>query len=122
MDDTHDSGLANAHASRREFTKRALLVATSATLAVPLDAHAQTTPPATREAAAPPNPSPSPAPVPNKLLDAYAEIARKRFGAGLSTEEVERVRSDLAGNLRTSARFSQTKLTNADEPDYIFKA
>ena len=119
MKETHEDFY--IHASRREFTKRAAF-ATSAALVLPLATEAQTTPPTTREATAPPNPPPTPAPTPNKLLDAYAEVARERFGKGLSTEEFERVRNDLAGNLRTSARFSQAKLTNADEPDFIFKA
>ncbi len=125
MNDTHEPALASAPASRREFTKRAAALATSATLALPLVAGAQTTPQTIpREATAPPNPlpSPSPAPAPNKLLDAYVEVARERFGEGLSAEELARVRTDLAGNLRTATRLSQAKLTNADEPDFIFKA
>ncbi len=122
MNDTHEPALASAPASRREFTKRAAAFATSATLALPLVAGAQTTQPAPREATAPPNPSPSPSPAPDKLLDAYAEVARERFGEGLSAEELGRVRTDLAGNLRTATRLSQAKLTNADEPDFIFKA
>lgn len=124
MNDTHNITGDSVLSTRREFAKRAAAFATSATLALPLVAVAQTTPPASRETTAPPNPAPSPtpAPVPDKLLDAYADVARERFGTGLGAEELERVRTDLSGNLRTSARLSQAKLANADEPDFIFKA
>lgn len=119
MNHTHEHPDAT---TRREFAKRTLAAAT-ATVMLPVFAGAQN-PATTREAVAPPTPAtPAPAPpAPDPLLDAYAEVARARFGKRLDAEELARVRTDLAGNVRTSARLRDAKLTNADEPDFIFKA
>ena len=115
--------------SRRRFTKRlaAALVAAPA-VAASVAASAQTTPPA-REPKAPPNPQttpppqqPPPPPKPSPVAEAYAEVARARFGKNLSDEEFARVKRDLEGNVRSAERLSASKLENSDEPDFIFGA
>jgi hypothetical protein len=116
-----------ARASRRRFarTLAAAVVAVPAALA----ARAQT-PPATREPVAPPNPQPSPTPAqtpqgppaPSPLALAYAEVARQRFGTSLTPEQLESVKRDLEGNVRTADRLRASKLKNSDEPDFVFEA
>ncbi len=125
---------ATERVSRRRFaqTATAALVATPlAALAVKAQAPSPTPPPAPaptpREAVAPPNPqtspSPSPSPQPpSPVAEAYAEVARARFGAHLSLEEMERVKRSLQGNVRSAEALSAKKLLNADEPDFIFRA
>ena len=114
---------AGRRASRRSFTK----TLASAVLAAPaIAAHAQT-PPAKSEPKAPPNPQPTPSaaqqpPQPSPLALAYAEIARLRFGEHLSAEQLESVKRDLEGNVRTAERLRAYKLKNSDEPDFVFGA
>ena len=112
------------NASRRRFTK----TLTAAFIAAPaLAANAQT-PPATSEPKAPPQPQPTPAqqtqgpPAPSPLALAYFEVARRRFGERLTTEQLEAVKRDLEGNVRTAERLRQSKLKNSDEPDFVFEA
>ena len=111
-------------ASRRRFTK----TLTAAFIAAPaLVAQAQT-PPATSEPKAPPQPQPTPVqqtqgpPAPSPLALAYFEVARQRFGASLSPEQLEAVKRDLEGNVRTAERLRASKLKNSDEPDFVFEA
>jgi hypothetical protein len=116
--------------SRRRFTKTlaAALVAAPA-VAASSGASAQTATPA-REPKAPPNPqttptppaTPTPQPKPSPVAEAYAEVARARFGKQLSDEELARVRRDLEGNVRAAERLGASKLKNSDEPDFIFGA
>ena len=110
-----------ARTSRRQFTKN---IAT-AIVAAPLVAstlNAQT-PPATKQAPAPPNPQPTPqAAPPSPVADAYAEVARLRFGEKLGADELARMKRDIEGNVRTAERLRAFKLKNADEPDFIFIA
>ncbi len=116
----------NAKQSRRRFTK----ILTAAVVAAPLAAkvtEAQTRNPTTKEPTAPPNPQPSPSPAqntpkPSPLAEAYAEMARVRFGERLTPEEFARVRNDLATNLLIADRLRAVKLKNADEPDFVFFA
>ena len=108
--------------SRRQFAK-----SVAATLAaVPLAAQfAQAqTPAKPREAVAPPNPQPSPTAQqkPSPLAEAYAEVARVRFGEKWTPEQLEQIRKDLDGNLRSADRLRAVKLKNGDEPDFIFSA
>jgi hypothetical protein len=110
--------------SRRRFTK----ALTAALIAAPaLAAHAQT-PPATAEPKAPPQPQPTPAqqpqgpPAPSPLALAYFEVARQRFGERLTPEQLEAVKRDLEGNVRTADRLRASKLKNSDEPDFVFEA
>ena len=117
----HDAG---PDASRRRFAKT---IAVALVAAPALAASAQTTPPAT-EPKAPPQPSPTPAqtpqgpPPPSPLALAYFEVARLRFGASLSPEQLEAVKRDLEGNVRTAERLRASKLKNSDEPDFVFEA
>jgi hypothetical protein len=117
--------------SRRRFTKT-LAAAVIAAPAVASIARAQTSPapPLAKEPKAPPNPQPSPTPaqapqgppVPSPLAEAYAEAARLRFGEHLSPEQLESVKRDLEGNVRTAERLRGFKLQNSDEPDFVFNA
>ena len=112
--------------SRRCFTKVLTAAVVTAPFAVGV-VRGQTRNPTTREPTAPPNPQPSPppaqnAPKPSPLAEAYAEVARVRFGERLSPEEFARVRSDLATNSVIADRLRAVKLKNADEPDFIFFA
>jgi hypothetical protein len=114
-------------ASRRRFTK----TLAAAALAAPavMAARAQT-PPATKEPAAPPNPQPTPTPAPQQqgpprpspLAEAYSEVARLRFGEHLTPEQMQAVKRDLEGNVRTAERLRAFKLKNSDEPDFAFEA
>jgi hypothetical protein len=115
-------------ASRRRFAKTLAAAALAAPAA--LAARAQT-PPATKEPTAPPNPQPSPTPAPpqqqgpprpSPLAEAYGEAARLRFGEHLSPEQLQAVKRDLEGNVRTAERLRAFKLKNADEPDFAFEA
>jgi hypothetical protein len=72
-----------------------------------------------------PTPSPSPSPSPQKpspLAEAYAEVARVRFGEHIESAQWEQIKKDLEGNVRSADRLRQSKLKNADEPDFIFIA
>jgi hypothetical protein len=110
--------------SRRRFTKT---LATAFIAAPALSASAQT-PPAAAEPKAPPQPQPAPAqqpqgpPAPSPLALAYFEVARQRFGASLTPEQLEAVKRDLEGNVRTAERLRASKLKNSDEPDFVFEA
>jgi hypothetical protein len=112
--------------TRRRFAKTVAAALVAAPLARAATTVAQT-PPAAREPAAPPNPQPTPAtpqgpPRPSPLAEAYTEAARLRFGEHLSPEELERLRRDMEGNVRTADRLRAFKLQNSDEPDFVFGA
>jgi hypothetical protein len=113
---------AGPNTSRRRFAKT---LAAAAFIAPALAANAQT-PPATSEPKAPPQPQPTPAPqgppAPSPLALAYFEVARQRFGASLTPEQLEAVKRDLEGNVRTAERLRASKLKNSDEPDFVFEA
>ena len=117
----HDAGPST---SRRRFTKT---LAAAFVAAPALAANAQT-PPATAEPKAPPQPQPTPAqqpqgpPAPSPLALAYFEVARQRFGASLTPEQLEAVKRDLEGNVRTAERLRTSRLKNSDEPDFVFEA
>ena len=108
--------------SRRQFAKSVATTLVAAPLAAQL-AKAQT-PAKPKEATAPPNPQPSPATQqkPSPLAEAYAEVARTRFGEKLTPEQLEQIKKDLDGNIRSSERLRAVKLKNGDEPDFIFSA
>ena len=118
-----------ARTSRRRFTKT-LAAAVIAAPAASSVARAQTTPAPRQEPKAPPNPQPSPTPAqapqgppkPSPLAEAYAEAARLRFGEHLTPEQLESVKRDLEGNVRTAERLRGFKLQNSDEPDFVFSA
>lgn len=108
--------------SRRQFAKS---VATTLVVAAPLATQlvkAQT-PAKPKETVAPPNPQPGPTQQkPSPLAEAYAEAARIRFGEKLTPEQLEQIRKDLDGNVRSSERLRAVKLKNGDEPDFVFSA
>ncbi|MBD0371068.1 MAG: hypothetical protein ICV60_09560 [Pyrinomonadaceae bacterium] len=75
----------------------------------------------TKETPAPPNPQPAAqAQKPSPLAEAYAEVARARFGDRLTPEQFEQVKKDLEANLQAAERLSAVKLRNEDEPDFVF--
>ncbi|MDT4898347.1 MAG: hypothetical protein QOH25_3424 [Acidobacteriota bacterium] len=107
--------------SRRQFAKSIATTLVAAPLAAQL-AKAQT-PTKPKEAPAPPNPQPSPAQQkPSPLAEAYAEVARVRFGEKWTPEQLEQVKKDLEGNVRSADRLRTVKLKNGDEPDFTFSA
>jgi hypothetical protein len=72
-----------------------------------------------------PTPSPTPSPMPrppSPVALAYFEVAKGRFGKYMTAEQLEQVKRDLEGNVRTTERFSAVKLQNGDEPDFVFSA
>ena len=108
---------------RRKFAK----TIAAAIVAAPALAASAQTPPAAAEPKAPPQPNPTPAqpqgpPAPSPLALAYFEVARRRFGAALTPEQLEAVKRDLEGNVRTAERLRASKLKNSDEPDFVFEA
>jgi hypothetical protein len=113
-----------ARTSRRQFGKTIAAALAAVPFAVKTMS-AQTPPAATKQAPAPPNPQPTPAApqnAPSPVAEAYAEVARLRFGEKLSADELARVKRDIEGNVRTAERLRASKLKNADEPDFIFIA
>ena len=109
--------------SRRQFAKSVATTLMAAPLAVSLVKGQTPTKP--KEATAPPNPQPSPTPqMPSPLADAYAEVARVRFGEKLTPEQLEQIKKDLNGYVGkdgTADRLRAVKLKNGDEPDFIFR-
>jgi hypothetical protein len=107
--------------SRRQFAKNVSAALLSAPLAASL-ARAQT-PAKPKEPAAPPNPQPSPTPSkPSPVAEAYADVARARFGDKVTPEQMEQIRKDMEGNVTTADRLRKVKLRNEDEPDFVFNA
>jgi hypothetical protein len=108
--------------SRREFTKTVAATLVCAPLAAASVSNAQT-PTTTKQAPAPPNPQPSPAAAKaSPVAEAYAEVARARFGQQVTPEQFEQIKKDLEGNARVADRLRAFKLKNADEPDFVFSA
>jgi hypothetical protein len=110
--------------SRRQFAKKVSAALLSAPLAASL-AQGQTPPTKPKEGVAPPNPQPSTTTTPQKpspLAEAYAEVARTRFGDKVTQEQMEQIKKDLEGNVRNAERLRAVKLKNEDEPDFIFGA
>jgi hypothetical protein len=115
----------HARTSRRQFTKSIAATVLVAPLIATTTTSAQTPPAASKQAPAPPNPQPTPAApqnAPSPVAEAYAEVARLRFGEKLTADELARMKRDIEGNVRTAERLRAFKLTNADEPDFIFIA
>jgi len=117
----------DGRASRRRFTK-SIAAAFVAAPALAAAARSQT-PPAAKEPTAPPQPQPTPTPQqppgppqPSPLALAYGEVARLRFGEHVTPEQLQAIRRDLEGNVRTADRLRAFKLKNSDEPDFAFEA
>jgi hypothetical protein len=120
-----EGAAAEKKTSRRRFTKSVAAALAAAPVALS-HAGAQQRP---AEPKAPPNPQPTPTPAPQQqqqppspVAEAYAAVARARFGEHVTAEEFERVRRDLAGNVRAADALRAAKLKNSDEPDFIFEA
>jgi hypothetical protein len=76
-----------------------------------------------KEAPAPPNPQAAQqSQTPSPVAEAYAEVARVRFGDRLTKEQFEQVKKDLQANIQAAERLSAVKLKNEDEPDFVFNA
>jgi hypothetical protein len=107
--------------SRRQFAKSVATTLVAAPFVASL-VKAQT-PTKPKEATAPPTPQPGSAPQqPSPLAEAYAEVARVRFGEKLTPEQLEQIKKDCDGNVRTADRLRAVKLKNGDEPDFVFTA
>jgi hypothetical protein len=121
--------------SRRKFTKTVASILVAAPLAISwADGQEPSVPkksastgearpsPSTLPSPSPsPMPSPSPADVkPSPVAEAYAEVARARFGDKLTPDEIEKIKKDLDGYARAAERLRSVKLQNGDEPDFIF--
>lgn len=102
--------------ARRSFVKFIPVIGGASLLAakVPISALAQTPTPS-------PSPSPTPA-TPSPLAEAYAEVAKQRFGAHIEAGQWIQIKRDLDGNVRSADRLRGFKLQNGDEPDFIFTA
>lgn len=110
-----------ARTSRRGFTKAVATTLVAAPLASGL-VQAQK-PAGTKEPPAPPNPqAATQTQKPSPLAEAYAEVARVRFGERLTPEDFEQVKKDLEANVQASERLRAVKLKNEDEPDFVFTA
>jgi hypothetical protein len=117
------SSSASTRTSRRKFTKAVATTIVAAPLASRLAQAQKKQPDATKQAPAPPNPqTATPPQKPTPVAEAYAEVARARFGERLTPEQFEQVKKDLEANLQTAERLSAVKLKNEDEPDFIFSA
>jgi hypothetical protein len=110
---SHDS----ERTSRRRFAKSVAATLVAAPLAARL-AEAQT-PAKPKEPAAPPQQGTAPQ-EPSPIAEAYLSVARARFGDKLSPEQLEQIKKDLDGNVRTAERLRAVKLKNSDEPDFVF--
>src|SRR5262249_56403240 len=74
--------------------------------------------------AKPPEPSAAPTTPPPPGPDAkdLLSIARRRYGDHLSDEQATELLAALDRGLQASAALRKAKLTNADEPDFTFRA
>jgi hypothetical protein len=119
---TKSSSHVSSRTSRRQFAKSVATTLIAAPLAASL-VKAQTPTTKLKEATAPPSPQPAPSPQkPSPLAESYAEVARVRFGEKLTPEQLEQIKKDLDGNVRTAERLRAIKLKNGDEPDFVFTA
>jgi hypothetical protein len=111
-------GCGNDQLDRRSFVKFIPALGAAGLVAVNLPV---SSPAQTPSASSSPTPSPTPA-APSPLAEAYAEVARVRFGKHLDDSQWDRVKRDLEGNVRTADRLREAKLKNSDEPDFTFIA
>src|SRR5262245_1138368 len=103
--------MSQAKPTRRQFAKRAALVA-----AAPLAAAVPTVA----------NAAPQDLPAAAESIDAQAAaltgIIRGRYGKHLTDEQLKRVQQRVAFGLRMSQGLRQFPLTNHDEPAFVFQA
>lgn len=55
------------------------------------------------------------------LVDALWEAVKTRHGERLSPHQLDQVRQGIVTMLETAARLEAYPLTNADEPDFVFR-
>jgi hypothetical protein len=99
-----NSSRQNGTRSRRAFLRHlpAVPVVSAALSSAPEPASAQTASPLSAQA------------------DALAEVARLRFGAYLKDGDLADIRHGIERNLWHAQAISQVKITNSDEPDFMF--
>ena len=69
-------------------------------------------------AAAKPQTPPSADPSPQ--AETLAQVVRNRFGQYLTAAEMEEVKAGIERNIRNSEAIAKIKITNSDEPDFMF--
>jgi len=61
------------------------------------------------------------APEPSALAKALAEGIRLRYGDRLTADDMRTITRSIDGQLRGAERLYQAALTNADEPDFVYR-
>ena len=61
------------------------------------------------------------APEPSALAKALAEGIRLRYGDRLTADDMRTITRSIDGRLRGAERLYQAVLTNADEPDFVYR-
>jgi hypothetical protein len=59
---------------------------------------------------------------PSAAAEALGELVRVRYGQFLTAEQLAEVTRQIERNLRSAERLRSVALTNADEPDLVFRA
>jgi len=59
---------------------------------------------------------------PSAAAEALGELVRIRYGRFLTEEQLAEVKRQIERSLRSAERLRSFPLTNADEPDLIFRA
>src|SRR3954469_20953125 len=96
----------------RRTTRRQFAAATALSLAAPL----------TAAGADPQKAQPGRADPFTAAVDGLAAMVQARYGKSLTPEELRGVRPSTARGQETAERMKQVKLTNADEPAFLFQA
>ena len=58
---------------------------------------------------------------PSALAKALAEGVRLRYGDRLTADDLRTITRAIDGRLRGAERLYQTALSNADEPDFVYR-
>jgi hypothetical protein len=114
---------------RRQFLKTVGLAGVSSALVVPALSTAQgpgtATTPAKPDSTSGVADTAQAAPKPPEIsadARALAGIIERRYGDGLTKEQLESIAQDLEGDLKGTKRLREVKLGNSDEPDFTFRA
>jgi hypothetical protein len=59
---------------------------------------------------------------PSPVAEALAEVVRIRYGSNLSQDQMKQVKQSIDRTLRSADRLKQFKLSNSDEPAFVFSA
>jgi hypothetical protein len=94
--------------NRRDFAKKLALLAATPLAAPMADASAQAQGPAKAE--------------PPTATEALTEIVRQRYGKFLDAEQLKSVQRTIERHQRGAEVMKQFKLTNGDEPAFVFNA